>query len=331
MAVFGTSDAVMLPKQIADGIVTSVRSESTVAKLSQREPMRFGEVSIVTFEEAPRAEFVGEGAEKSSSKGKFGVVTAQPRKAQVTQRFNEEVLWADEDYQLEILSTLSREASKSLSRALDLGLYHRMNPLSGQPIDTWTNYVDATTRRVESEGAPDMEIEAAAGLLIPDGVALTGMAFDPAFAWQLATARYEDGRKKFPEIGLGTAIESFGGVPAAVGDTVSGRPEAADSEGDPADTNVRAILGDFRDGIRWGIQRDIPLEVIRYGDPDGNGDLKRLNQIALRLEILYAWYVFVDRFAVIEVVPEEGNGGDGGNGDGGNGDGGDGGEEGNGD
>ncbi|MDY5137592.1 phage major capsid protein, partial [Actinotignum sanguinis] len=57
------------------------------------------------------------------------------------------------------------------------------------------------------------------------------------------------------------------------------------------DTNVRAIVGDFNNGIRWGIQKELPLEVIPYGDPDGAGDLKRKNEVALRLEIVYAWYV----------------------------------------
>lgn len=75
---------------------------------------------------------------------------------------------------------------------------------------------------------------------------------------------------------------------------MSGLPEAS------ADTNVRAILGDFQNGIRWGVQRNLPIELIRWGDPDGQGDLKRKNQIALRLEIVYGWYVFADRFAVIE-------------------------------
>ena len=83
------------------------------------------------------------------------------------------------------------------------------------------------------------------------------------------------------------------GVPAAQGNTVSGVPEASD-------TGVRAIVGDFINGIRWGVQRELPIELIRYGDPDGQGDLKRKNQIALRLEIVYGWYVFADRFAVVE-------------------------------
>lgn len=63
---------------------------------------------------------------------------------------------------------------------------------------------------------------------------------------------------------------------------------------------VGAIVGDWKNGIYWGVQRNLPLETITYGDPDGQGDLRRNNQIALRLEIVYAWYVFTDRFAVVE-------------------------------
>ena len=45
-----------------------------------------------------------------------------------------------------------------------------------------------------------------------------------------------------------------------------------------------------------------------HGDPDGLGDLKRSNQVALRLEIVYGWYVFANRFSVIEdaTPPSEG-------------------------
>ena len=88
---------------------------------------------------------------------------------------------------------------------------------------------------------------------------------------------------------------------AAVGNTVSGRPEAAD-------TGVRAIVGDFTSGIRWGVQRNLPLELITYGDPDGQGDLKRKNQIAIRLEIVYGWYVFADRFATVTAAAGGGEG-----------------------
>jgi HK97 family phage major capsid protein len=292
MAVFGTGNLKNLPRTIADGLVKDTQTGSTVAALSAREPMRFGNVDIITFNGLPRAEFVGEGADKSSTTGSFDAVTATPRKAQVTMRFNQEVQWSDEDHQLGVLAELATAGGEALARALDLGLYHRINPLTGLAT-TWPNYLNSTSKRVEAAGSPDLEIEAAVGLLVNDNKSATGIAFDPSYAWTLSTARYADGRKKSPELGLGTTLSAYEGLTASVSNTVSGRPEATD-------TKARAIVGDFNSGIRWGVQREIPIELIQHGDPDGQGDLKRKNQIALRLEIVYGWYVFTDRFAVVE-------------------------------
>ena len=304
MAVFGTGQAApLMPREIADGMVKKTLSTSTIAKLSAQEPMRFGKTDIITFNDLPRAQFVEENGDKESTSGSFGSVTAAPHKAQVTMRFSQEVQWADDEHQLGVLRTLASAGADALSRALDLGVFHRINPLNGQAITTWTNYINATTKRVElGKGGsdPDADFRAAAGLIINDidtGVQVTGAALDPKFTWALANLMVKDGAgvtstPRYPQLGLGADVSSFMGVPVAVGSTVSGLPEAAD-------TKVRAIVGDFTGGIRWGIQKELPVELITYGDPDGQGDLKRKNQIALRLEIVYGWYAFVDRFAVI--------------------------------
>ena len=303
MAVFSTNDAkVLLPRNIADGMIQQARTLSTVAKLSNQEPQRFGETDYIVFNDFPKAEFVGEGADKASTKGGFDSVTGKPHKAQVTMRFNEEVQWADEDYQLNVLNQLAAAGKTALSRALDLGLYHRINPLTGATITGWDNYLTATTKRVEIATADaDADLRAAVGLLLNADTSwgVNGVAIDPRFAWALANLQTKNadgspsGVQRYPNLGFGTDISSILGINAAQGNTVAGTPEATD-------TKVRAIVGDFQNGIRWGIQRELPVELIRYGDPDGQGDLKRQNQIALRLELVYGWYVFADRFAVIE-------------------------------
>ena len=304
MAVFGTGQAApLMPREIADGMVKKTLSTSTIAKLSAQEPMRFGKTDIITFNDLPRAQFVEENGDKESTTGSFGSVTAAPHKAQVTMRFSQEVQWADDEHQLGVLRTLASAGADALSRALDLGVYHRINPLNGQAITSWTNYINATTKRVElGKGGsdPDADFRAAAGHIINDvntGVQVTGAALDPKFTWALSNLMVKDGAgvtstPRYPQLGLGAEVTSFMGVPVAVGSTVSGLPEATD-------TKVRAIVGDFTGGIRWGIQKELPVELITYGDPDGQGDLKRKNQIALRLEIVYGWYAFVDRFAVV--------------------------------
>lgn len=304
MAVFGTGQAApLMPREIADGMVKKTLTTSTIAKLSAQEPMRFDKTDIITFNDLPRAQFVEENGDKESTSGSFGSVTAAPHKAQVTMRFSQEVQWADDEHQLGVLRTLASAGADALSRALDLGVFHRINPLNGQAITTWTNYINATTKRVELGNGgsdPDADFRDAAGLIINDldtGVQVTGAALDPKFTWALANLMVKDGAgvtstPRYPQLGLGADVSSFMGVPVAVGSTVSGLPEAAD-------TKVRAIVGDFTGGIRWGIKKELPVELITYGDPDGQGDLKRKNQIALRLEIVYGWYAFVDRFAVV--------------------------------
>lgn len=311
MAVFGSADAkVLLPRNIADGMITKTQTTSTVAKLSGAEPQKFGEVEYLTFDTFPRAEFVEEGANKASTSGGFGSVTAKPHKAQVTMRFNEEVQWLDEDYQLDVLSQLSQKGSEALSRALDLGLYHRIQPLTGAVISGWDNYLTATTKSVENAAGAELDqvIREAVGLLVNDEdepITPTGLALDPSTVWALGNLQTKNadgspsGVQRYPSLGLGTDIQSFLGLNTAVGNTVSGKPEAA------VPTGVQAIVGDFTNGVRWGIQRNLPVELIRFGDPDGQGDLKRKNQIALRLEIVFGWHVFTDRFAKI-VAPAVG-------------------------
>lgn len=301
MAVFATGGIQNLPRNIADGIVAKTRADSVVASLSGQTPQRFGNTDIITFNNIPKAEFVGEGAQKSSTTGDFGFVTAKPKKAQVTMRFNQEVKWADEDYQLGILSTLGDAGAQALSDALDLGLLYRINPLTGTAT-TFDNYLNQATKRVEITTATatattaDAPIQSAVGLVTAASYPVTGMALAPSFGWTLASTTYSDGRQKYPELGFGTNITSFRGIQTATSPTVSGM----NSDGSGTDNKVKAIVGDWNRGVIWGVQRNLPLTLIEYGDPDGQGDLQRQNQIALRLEIVYGWYVFTDRFAVVE-------------------------------
>lgn len=296
MVTLTTSD-VTLPTQIVDGIVEKSKTGSTIAALSGQEPMRFGDVNIVTFDDDLTAEFVEEGGAKSPDDAKPSSVVAVPHKAVVNFRTSDEFKVADEDYQLGILDKFEEKCSRALARGLDLGAYYRINPRTGNAITGWTNYLNSTTNRVEKGANADLDIEAAAGLVIGDGYSPTGVALDPTYAWTLSTARYADGRKKYPELGLGIDVSSFEGLRASVSSTVSGKPK----DGDAADNKVRAILGNFEQGIRWGVQRTFPFRMLEYGDPDNTGrDLAGHNEILFRAEVIFAWYVFVDQFAVIE-------------------------------
>lgn len=298
MAALTTSD-VTLPTQIVDGIVEKTKTTGTIAALSNQEPMRFGDVSIVTFDDDLTAEFVEQSAAKSEGNAAPDKVVAVPHKAVVNFRTSDEFKIADEDYQLGILDKFEEKCARALGRALDLGAYYRLNPRTGTAITAWTNYLNATTNRVEIGASPeaDLLLEQAAGLVIGDGYSPTGVALDPAFSWTMATARYSDGRKKFPELGFGVDVSSVEGLRASVSSTVSGKPV----DGAAADNKVRGIVGNYEQGLRWGVQKSFPFRMLEFGDPDNTGrDLAGHNEVLFRAEVIFAWYVFADQFAVIE-------------------------------
>ena len=296
MATLTTND-VTLPTQIVDGIVEKTKTGSTIAALSNQEPMRFGDVTLVTFDDELTAEFVEQSGAKSADDAKPASVIAAPHKAVVNFRTSDEFLIADEDYQIGILDKFEEKCARALARGLDLGAYYRINPRTGTTISAWTNYLNTTTNRVEVGTQADLDFEAAAGMVIANGYRPTGVALDPTYAWTLSTARYADGRKKYPELGLGVDISGFEGLRASVSSTVSGKPV----DGAAADNDIRAIVGNYEQGIRWGVQRTFPFRMLEYGDPDNTGrDLAGHNEVLFRAEVIFAWYVFADQFAVIE-------------------------------
>jgi HK97 family phage major capsid protein len=282
MAALITSDFV-LPTEVANGIWKKAQSESTIARLSGAEPQKFGQTNVMVLTAAPKAELVGESAQKSPTPTTYGNKTVNPLKLQVTMRVSNEVQWADEDYQLGILNDMIGNAGVALGRALDLVGYHKINPLTGAVSAAVTEGVtDTTNSATLANGKYDQAVEAAAGLIIADGYTPNGIAMDPTLSFGLGTQRNADDIKLYPEIGFGTDVSAFLGMKAAVSDTVSGKQEIPSASA----TNIIGIVGQF-DAIRWGIQRDIRAHLIEFGDPDGLGDLQRLNQVAIRAEIVY--------------------------------------------
>lgn len=281
MAALITSDFV-LPTEVADGIWKKAQTESTIARLCGAEPQKFGQTNVMVLTAPPKAELVGESVEKSPTPTTYGNKVVNPLKLQVTMRVSNEVMWADEDYQLGILNDMIGNGGIALGRALDLVGYHKINPLTGAVSAAVTEGVtDTQNSATVASGVYDAAVEAAAGTIIADGYTPTGIAMDPVLSFGLGTQRV-DGVKLYPEIGFGTDVSSFLGLSAAVSDTVSGKQEIPVGSA----TNIIGIIGQYN-AIRWGVQRDIRAHLIEYGDPDGLGDLQRLNQVAIRAEIVY--------------------------------------------
>lgn len=267
-------------KNIKAGVLSRLAPEAPEIKV--------GTTDHFTFTGTPKAQLVGEGAQKVSADDKPTKATTNTYKVQITYRFSDEVLYADEDYQAGIVDGLVANIATALNRALDLVAIHGVNPATGEVAAVAHYFTKAGNGvgRVTATADQDADIEAAASQLQGAGYSATGIGFDPVFVGNLARRRDQNGVKLYPELGLGFNVENFQGLQAASSDTVSGRQEL-----DEADVRVQALLGDFR-AFKWGVARNVPLETIEYGDPDGLGDLKQTNEVAIRAEAIFGFAIF---------------------------------------
>lgn len=284
-----------IPKQKIAPWLGSIANGSAVASLSAQTPMTFGEGESWTFS-IGEAEYVAEGGDKGASTVTPTSKTIKPFKFHKTLRFNEEVLWADEDRQLEVVDEILALIQPALSRALDFGVFHEINPTGGAVVAAMNGGLTDTTNLVEYAAAdkPYVSLDAADALVLADGFVPRDIALDPTYASKFSSLRGTNSEQKlYPNFRLGLETSELEGHRASVSNTVRGTGVLA------VNTNVLGFVGDFS-AIRWGVQKQIGLELIKYGDPDGGGDLKRKNQVAFRAEVVYGWGIAnLDAFAKI--------------------------------
>lgn len=287
-----TTSNITLPREVAAAVVTKARDTSTIATLSPSTPVIFNDMTHVVFTKEPEAEFVGEGVAKSPSDFGFEPVKGGIHKAQVTVRLSDEVKWADEDSKLGIVDAVVDASSAAIGRALDYGVYHAINPATGLAM-SGTTALTAGAKKVTATTDPSADLDSLVDQ-VNESYDVSGIALSKTWANALRKIRVKDtGARLYPEIPLNLKVGSLDGIAAATSSTVNG--SLAETP-----TNVLAILGDFG-LIKWGIVRDLGLDIIETGDPDGLGDLKRFNQIAYRTEVVFSWAV-LDKaaFAVLE-------------------------------
>ena len=293
------TNALNLADHTASGIWKKNIRSGIIGSLTPDDPeIKVGSTDFFTFTSTPKAELVGEGANKSSMDGTPAKVTSKTYKVQLTYRFSEEVRYADDEYRLRLMEALAGNIATGISRAVDLVAIHGINPLTGQVANSVTDYITKSGNGhsiTATANNPMKDLEDSAAALQGSGYIATGIALDPVYAGVLARARKTDGNQYFPELGLGFNVDRLAGIQAAVSNTVSGT-----AEGVASNTGVGAIMADWN-AFKWGIAQNVPLHLIEYGDPDGAGDLKRTNEIAIRAEVIFGYAILDDdAFAIIK-------------------------------
>ena len=292
------TNALDLANHTASGIWKKNIKGGIIGSLTPDDPqIMVGSTDFFTFTGTPKAELVGEAANKSSMDGTPAKKTSKTYKVQLTYRFSNEVRYADEEYRLRLMEALAGNIATGVSRAIDLVAIHGINPNTGSVAGSVTDYITKSGNGhvINSTTAtPEVDLDAAAAALQGSGYVATGIALDPVYAGKLARTKKANGDRVFPELGLGFNVQSIAGLQAAVSNTVSATAETGVA------TGVGGIMADWN-AFKWGIARNVPLHLIEYGDPDGAGDLQRTNEIAIRAEVIFGFAILDDdAFAIIK-------------------------------
>lgn len=283
---------IKLPVEIAKDLVSKVADTSVIQTLSASSPAIFANRASILFTQDPEAEIVGESTQHSSQTVGLKPVDHTIKKLSVTVRFSNEVQWADEDSQLQIVDAIVDKSAAALGRGLDYLVFHALNPATGMAASGLTALTAGATA-VTATTDPAADLDALADAVDP-GYSISGIGLSKAYASSLRKVRVKNtGLRMFPEIPINLNTGVVDGLAATTSNTVSGALAKTA-------TKVLAVMGDFN-LIKWGIVRDINIETIETGDPDGLGDLKRLGQVAYRAEVVYSYAVIDPKgFAVLK-------------------------------
>lgn len=268
------------PELVKD-LVNKVNGKSSLAKLSKSVPVPFNGRKEFTFSMDNEVDIVAENGKKSHGGISLEPVIITPIKFEYGARISDEFLYADEEEQLETLKAFNDGFAKKVAKGLDIAAMHGVNPRTGQASTVvGDNHFDAkaTQKVTYSASAPDANIEAAIAMVEGSDGEVTGMAISPSVRTGLAAMTKSTGEKLYPDFAFGGKPANLGAYALDINKTVS--------YGDVD----QGIVGDFENMFRWGYSKEIPLEIIKYGDPDNSGkDLKGYNQVYIRAEVYLGW------------------------------------------
>lgn len=293
-----TNRGTLFDPTLVSDLISKVRGKSSIAELCSQTPIPFNGLKEFTFSMDKEIDIVAEEGKKTEGGISLAPIKIVPIKFEYGARVSDEFLYATEEEQIDILTTFNDGFAKKVAKGLDLAAFHGINPRTGKASTViGTNHFDSkvTQTVTYASATPDDNLEDAIALVDGSEMDVTGMALSKTFGAAMAKVKAQ-GVKLYPEFAFGASPKSLNGIPVSVNKTVSG-----------GTTKDHGIVGDFQNAFKWGYSKQIPMEIIKYGDPDNSGkDLKGYNQVYIRAEVYLGWGILLpEAFAIIKEEAED--------------------------
>ena len=275
----------LFPEELIPGLIQKTVGASALAKLCTAKPIPFNGQKEFTFTMDKEVDVVAENGAKTKGGVTVAPVTVVPIKIEYSARVTDEFLYAAEEQRMDILSAFADGFAKKAAKGLDLMAFHGVNPRTGTASSViGSNHFDGKVTQVVTMAAsdtPDDMVERAIEMVQTAEREVNAIVMASAFKSALAAQKKQNGDRLYPELAWGNAPGTINGLRCEGTMNLS-----ANSSLD------RALVGDFANCFRWGYAKEIPIEVIPYGNPDNDqelGDLKGHNQVLLRAEAYLGW------------------------------------------
>lgn len=276
----------MFPAQLVTEMFNTVKGHSSIAKMVGSTPIAFNGNTEFTFSMDNKVSVVGESGQKPAGDATITPVTIRPIKVVYQSRVSDEFVYASEEAKLNYLKAFTDGFAKRIAEGLDEMIMHGVNPATGTASQViGTNNLDAKiTKTVALTSAPNTDIDGAIALVDDANGIILGKTIRSA----IAALKTTDGGVMYPEFAWGATPAELGGIKVDANKTVEAN-----------NATSRAYVGDFS-ALKWGFAKELPLEVIQYGNPDGQGDLKNTNEVVIRSEAFVGWGILdADAFAAV--------------------------------
>ena len=279
------SKGTMFDPELVKDLIKKVKGKSSLAALNDQTPIPFTGTKEFVFSMDNEIDVVAENGKKTEGGISLEPVTIVPIKFEYGARISDEFMIATEEEQLDILTAFNDGFAQKTAKGLDLAAMHGINPRTGTASSViGENHFDAkVTQTVDyTSSTPDENLEDAIALVDGSEGDVTGFALSKTFGSAMAKVK-ANGIKQYPEFSFGASPATFSGIPTSVNKTISG-----------GSTKDHGIVGNFQGGFKGGYSKEIPMEIIQYGDPDNSGkDLKGHGQIYIRTELYLGWGILV--------------------------------------
>lgn len=292
-----TKKGTLFNPELVTEIMNKVQGRSTLAKLSNQQPIPFNGTEQFIFNLEGNAQIVGEGELKGAGKAVITSKVITPLKFVYQARITDEFMHASDEKKLNFLKHYADGFAKKIAEAFDIAAIHGLEPkgLTDTSFKATNSFDGLVTGNVVTYNAAtiDSNIDDAVQAIVATDNEVTGIAMSPAAGQAMSKVKVNN-VVQFPEFRFGQRPDNFFGMELDINKTLTAQSGKGKKN--------HAIVGDFQNRFKWGYAENIPMEIIEYGDPDGAGrDLKAYNEILLRTEAYIGWGILDEKaFARVE-------------------------------